>query len=110
MEHRPIGTRKLEITSMQIFHKRWIGRATGDMSLTCWSPRSPDLTPCDFFYGYVKDKVFVPPVSVIFDDLKQRITTATAGVDEDMLTRVFKKFDYRVDICRVTKGAYIEHL
>jgi hypothetical protein len=44
------------------------------------------------------------------DDLKQCITTATAGVDEDMLTRVWQEFDYRVDICRVTKGAHIEQL
>jgi hypothetical protein len=51
-----------------------------------------------------------PPVPVTLDDLKQRITTATAGVDEDMLTRVWQEFDYRVDICHVTKGAHIEHL
>jgi predicted protein tyrosine phosphatase len=54
--------------------------------------------------------VFVPPVPVTSDDLEQRITTATAGVDEDMLTRVWQEFDYRVDICRVTKGAHIEQL
>ncbi len=23
-----------------------------------WPPRSPDLLPCDFFWGYVKDKIF----------------------------------------------------
>jgi hypothetical protein len=63
-----------------------------------------------FLWGYVKDKVFVPPVPVTLDDLKQRITTATAGVDEDMLTRVWQEFDYRVDICRVTKGAHNEDL
>jgi hypothetical protein len=81
------------------------------MSLTCWPPRSPDLTPDDLSWGgYVKDNVFVPPVPVTLDDLKQRITTATAGVDEDMLTRVWQEFGYRVDICRVTKGAHIEHL
>jgi hypothetical protein len=92
--------------------QRWIGRATGDnMSLTCWPPRSLDLTPCDFLlWGYVKDKDFVALVPVTLYDLKQRITTATAGVDEDMLTRVWQEFDYRVNICRVTKGAYIEHL
>jgi hypothetical protein len=74
------------------------------------TPKS-DLTPCDFFlWGYVKDNVFVPPVPVTLDDLKQCITTATAGVDEDMLTRVWQEFDYRVDICRVAKGAHIEHL
>jgi hypothetical protein len=41
-----------------------------------------------FLWGYVKDKAFVPPVPVTLDDLKQRITTATAGVDEDTLTSV----------------------
>ena len=29
---------------------RWIGRANGeDNVMLKWSPRSPDLTPCDFF-------------------------------------------------------------
>jgi hypothetical protein len=60
-----------------------------------------------FLWGYVKDKVFVPPVPVTSDD---RIATATAGVGEVMLTRVWQKFDYRFDICRVTKGAHIEQL
>jgi len=28
-----------------------------------WPPRSPDLTPCDFFFWvFVKDTVFVPPI------------------------------------------------
>jgi hypothetical protein len=57
-----------------------------------------------FLWGYVKDKVFVPPVPVTLDDLKQRITAVTAGVDEDMFTRVWQEFDYRVDICRVTSN------
>jgi hypothetical protein len=34
--------------------------------------------------------------TLALDDLKQRITTATAGIDEDMLTRVWQEFDYRV--------------
>jgi hypothetical protein len=63
-----------------------------------------------FLWRYVKDKVFVPPVPVTLDDLKQHITTATAGVDGDMLTRVWQEFDYRVDIRRVTEGAHIENL
>jgi hypothetical protein len=95
---------------MQICLSTGLG-ASNNMSLTYWPPRSPDLTPCDFFlWGYVKDKVFVPPVPVSLDDLKQRITTATAGVDKDMLTHVWQGFDYRVDIYHVTTGALIEHL
>jgi hypothetical protein len=40
-----------------------------------------------FLWGYIKYKVFVLPVPVTLDDLKQRITAATAGVDEDVFTR-----------------------
>ena len=37
---------------------RWIGRAShNDSPLLPWPPRSPDLTPCDFFlWGYIKDR------------------------------------------------------
>jgi hypothetical protein len=41
-------------------------------------------------------------------DLKQRITTAVACVDEDMLRCVWKELIS--DICRVTKGSHKEHL
>ena len=36
--------------------QRWIGRVgKEDLSLQFWPPRSPDLTPCDFFlWGFVK--------------------------------------------------------
>jgi len=27
-----------------------------------------------------------------------------------MLTRVWQEFEYRIDVCRVTRGAHIEHL
>ena len=45
--------------------QRWIGR-TGkeDDALMRWPPRSPDLSPCDFFFwGFVKDTVFVPSLT-----------------------------------------------
>ena len=27
-----------------------------------------------------------------------------------ILTRVWQEFEYRIDVCRVTRGAHIEHL
>jgi hypothetical protein len=72
---------------------------------------SPDLSPCDFFlWGYIKDRVFIPPLLVSLNKLKQRITIGVASVDEDMLRSVWTELDYRIDICRVTKGSHIEHL
>jgi hypothetical protein len=81
------------------------------MALTCWPSRSPDLTACDFFlWRYIKDRVFVPPLPVSSNELKQRITTAVASVDEDMFRSVWTESDYRIDICRVTKGSHTQHL
>ena len=59
--------------------------------------------------GYIKDRVFVPPLPVSLNELKQRITTAVASVDEDMLSSVWTELDYLIDICLVTKGSHIEH-
>jgi hypothetical protein len=43
-------------------------------------------------------------------DLKKRITVAMETITLDMLIRVWQELDYRLDVCRVTKGAHIEHL
>jgi hypothetical protein len=73
-----------------------------------WPPRSPDLTPCDFFiWGCVKDTVFVPPLPTNLRDLRNRITAAVALVNCDMLTRVWDEMDYRIDVCRIRKGGHI---
>jgi len=58
----------------------------------------------------VEDRVFVPPLPVSLNELKQRITADVASVDEEMLRSVWTELDYRTDICPVTKGSHIEHL
>ena len=56
---------------------------------TCHAPRSPDATPCDFFlWGYVKDQVYVPPLSASIPELKVRIRTAIETITADMLQTV----------------------
>jgi hypothetical protein len=80
------------------------------MALTCWPPRSPDLIPFDFFlWGYIKDRVYVPPLPVSLNELKQHITIAVASVDEDMLRSVWTELDYCIDICSVTNSSHMEH-
>jgi len=64
-----------------------------------------------FFYeGYVKDQVYVPPLPASIPELKVRIITAIETIIADMLQTVWNELDYRVDVCRITNGAYIEHL
>jgi hypothetical protein len=62
------------------------------------------------FWGFVKDTVFVPSLPANLQDLRNRITTAVAQVDHDMLTRVWNEMDYRIDVCRITTCGHIEHL
>jgi hypothetical protein len=32
------------------------------------------------------------------------------NIDAPMSTRVWQELEYRIDLCRVTRGAHIEHL
>ena len=44
-----------------------------------WPPRSPDLTPIDFYWGYIQDIVYSIPVADL-EDLHQKIIAACATV------------------------------
>jgi hypothetical protein len=39
-----------------------------------------------------------------------RIIAAVKNIDEPMLTRVWQELEYHIFVCRVTRGAHIEHL
>ena len=51
-------------TLNELFDDHWIGRA-GPIA---WPPRSPDLTPMDFFlWGYIKSIVYeTPPTTLMY--------------------------------------------
>ena len=86
------------------FPNRWIGRD----GPTNWPPRSPDITPLDFFlWGYVKDKVYSTPVADV-ETLKERITAALATVTTDILENTWREIEFRLDVLRATKGAHVE--
>ena len=63
-----------------------------------------------FLWGYVKDRVSVPPLPRDLADLKARIIAAVKNIDALMLTPVWQELEYRIDVWRVTRGAHIEHL
>jgi len=81
----------------------WIGCASGnDKLLMHWLPMSPDITPSDFLWGYVKDRVFTPLLPRDLADLKARIIAAVKNTDAPMLTRVGQELQYRIDVWCVT--------
>ena len=39
-----------------------------------------------------------------------QIRTAIETITVDVIQTIWNELDYRVDVCRITKGAHIEHL
>jgi hypothetical protein len=77
------------------FKNRWIGRR-GPIE---WPPRSPDLTPCDFFlWGYLKDRVYSMKYRTL-EELKVRIREACATVTPEMCKRVCDSVFERCQLC-----------
>lgn len=90
----------------QTFPDRWIGRG-GPIR---WAPRSPDLTPLDFFlWGHVKNKVYKTPVDDI-SDLKQRIEEEINSISKNILSNVFANILKRMNLCVSVDGDHFEHL
>jgi hypothetical protein len=72
-----------------------------------WPPRSPNLTPVDFFlWGYVKNIVYQVQINEL-QHLKARIREDVATETLNMLQATWNEVEYRLDICRATKGAHI---
>ena len=61
-------------------------------------------------WGYVKGRVFVPPLPRDLADLKARIIASVKNISALMLTRVWQELEYSIDVCHVTHGAHVEHL
>jgi hypothetical protein len=77
---------------------RWIGRQ-GPFERT---PRSPDLTPMDFFFwGVIKDKVFSRKPQHTIDDMSQFIREACQEIDNNKIlcTKVDLSGETRLQEC-----------
>jgi hypothetical protein len=83
---------------------RWISRG----ETNAWPPRSPDLTPLDFFLrGYMKNIVYQVKINDL-QYLKARIRDTVATVTPNMSQATWNKVEYRPDICRATNGGHTE--
>ena len=52
-------------------------------------------------------EVYVPRLPASIPELKVRIRTVIETITADMLQTVWNELDYRVDVCRITKGTHI---
>ena len=73
-----------------------------------WPPRSPDLTPCDFWlWGYLKSQVYIGGVSNL-SILKDNITKTVRNIPRDMLRTAVENVVHRMHGVISENGAHIE--
>jgi hypothetical protein len=88
------------------FPQRWIGRR-GPKE---WPPRSPDLTPLDFFlWGHLKSVVNEPPPENLAV-LRTRILNECQKITPQQLRNVRRSFEARLYYCQEVGGSQFEHL
>ena len=82
----------------------WIGRGEP----VEWPPRSPELTPSDFFlWGQIKGKVYNIPVTSL-EDLKSRIRRECQRISPEILMKVWDDTKLRLKVLENVIGGHIE--
>lgn len=85
------------------FQTRLISRNTEFM----WPPRSPDLTPPDFFlWGHLKSRVYLEKPKDT-EELKSAIQREIAGIKTSTLRKVIDNFEKRLKECKNRNGDYL---
>lgn len=93
-----------ELTVM--FEDRWIGR-NGPWK---WPPRSPDLSPLDFyFWGHLKSLVYATPVQSR-EELLNRVTTEITRISRYQIGRATAEVEARILKCLENNGGHIENM
>jgi hypothetical protein len=88
------------------FPRRWIGRR----GFVEWPPRSPDMTPLDFFlWGHLKSEVYEPPPENL-NVLRQRILDECRKITPNTFRKVRQCFEARLYYCQEVEGLQFEQL
>ncbi|XP_022170291.1 uncharacterized protein LOC111033711 isoform X2 [Myzus persicae] len=90
----------------EMFGNRWMG-THGPVE---WPPRSPDLTPLDFFlWGHLKTVIYADPPANL-QVLKNKITVACRQLTkEQILAAPYREVSRRLELCLEKNGGNFEH-
>jgi len=89
-------------TTMSALHESFGSRIISKKSTFQWAPRSPDLSPLDFYFsGYCEANVYRL--------LKTEIETFIASIPTEMCQRAIKNFEKRIEVCIQHQGGHFEH-
>lgn len=97
----------------QYLHETFPNRLMCSGGTILWPPRSPDLTPLDFFFwGHINQKIYSYEHHRANNlvELRQKITDSVNSVTPEMLSNVRNEFYYRLGFCQEQKGGIFEHL
>lgn len=90
--------------SMDVIPSTIPGRLVSRNGDVPWPPRSPDLTPCDFFlWGYLKSEVYVNRLWTLLD-LKNAIKRDIESIPVEMSDKVMKNFGEGLQKCIDVQG------
>jgi hypothetical protein len=88
--------------------RKWPLRGRSRFGLECQKSKSVVTVQRSFRAKYAKDQ---PTENTIREWYKQFTETGCPCKQKaPMLTHVWQELEYRIDVCRVTRGAHIEHL
>ena len=96
MVHLHIFRRFWELLKCGIQYNRWID---GRQRTVQWPAKSPDPTPLDFLWDYLKSKVYTTKPQDL-DDLRQRVVDACAAIKPEMIRSSIEKFYIRLALCQ----------
>ena len=84
------------------------GKVISKQGTVPWPPRSPDLSPLDFFlWGHLKASVYDQPVRTL-RQLKTRISAGIAAITPSTLKCVINHLPLRCHCCLRKRGAHME--
>ncbi|KZC13395.1 hypothetical protein WN55_06048 [Dufourea novaeangliae] len=92
---------------MQFLQRKFPGRVVSKNGDIDRPPRSPDLTPPDFFlWGYLKRKVYASKPQTI-DELKANIRAEIIAIPPEMLETVMENAAKRAHFALANKGGHL---
>lgn len=75
-----------------------------------WPPRSPDLTPPDFYlWGYLKSKVYINKPRTL-TQLKNNIRREIAAIPAEILVKTMENAEKRTHLAIKAKGKHLKDI
>lgn len=85
------------------------GKIIGRYADVPWPPRSPDITPLDYFlWGYLKEKVYSHRPFNNIDHLERLIQEAAETILANVIRNVLDAFSKKTATCMERQGSYVE--